>query len=98
MLGLTNGVAHWLHSRAAALAPMGALAPYEYTGMIWAVLLGYAMFSQVPSWSTLGGAAVVAAAGLFNFLGEHRRRRVERTVPAAGGTMPVAAVAQRNDQ
>jgi drug/metabolite transporter (DMT)-like permease len=98
VLGLSNGVAHWLHSRASALAPVGALAPYEYTGMIWAVGLGYAVFAQVPSWSTLGGATVVAAAGLFNFLREHRRRRAERAAPAPGGAMPVVAVAQRSDQ
>ena len=100
VLGLSNGVAHWLHSRASALAPVGALAPYEYTGMIWAVPLGFVMFAQVPSWSTLAGAAVVAAAGLFNFLREHRRRRAERAMPAGRGAMPVAApaLAQRNDQ
>jgi drug/metabolite transporter (DMT)-like permease len=98
VLGVTNGVAHWLHSRASALAPVGALAPYEYTGMIWAIGLGYAMFSQIPSWGTLGGAAVVAAAGLFNFLREHRRRVAERSRPAAGGAMQVVALAQRNDQ
>jgi drug/metabolite transporter (DMT)-like permease len=98
VLGLSNGVAHWLHSRASALAPVGALAPYEYTSMIWAMGLGFAMFSQVPSWSTLGGAAVVAAAGLFNFLREHQRRVGERARSAAGGAMPVVAVAQRNDQ
>jgi drug/metabolite transporter (DMT)-like permease len=96
VLGLTNGVAHWLHSRASALAPMGALAPYEYTGMIWATVLGYLWFAQVPEWGTLAGAAVVAAAGLTNFLGERRRRRAERGL--AGGAMPVVALAQRNDQ
>src|SRR5579872_7035104 len=49
ILGVSNGVAHWLHSRACALAPMGALAPYEYTGLIWAGALGYVFFHQVPS-------------------------------------------------
>ncbi len=97
VLGLSNGVAHWLHSRASALAPVGALAPYEYMGMIWAMGLGYAMFSQVPSWGTLAGAAVVAAAGLFNFLREQRRRAAERVRPV-GGAMQVVALAQRNDQ
>ena len=98
MLGASNGWAHWLHSRASALAPVGALAPYEYTGMIWAVGLGYLTFAQVPSWGTLAGAAVVAAAGLSNFLGEHRRRRTERGVAGAAGTLPGVAVAQRSDQ
>jgi drug/metabolite transporter (DMT)-like permease len=98
VLGASNGWAHWLHSRASALAPVGALAPYEYTGMIWAVGLGYLAFSQVPSWGTLAGAAVVAAAGLTNFLGEHRRRVSERAMPGGSGTIPAVAAAQRSDQ
>ncbi len=98
VLGLSNGIAHWLHSRAAALAPIGAIAPYEYTGMLWAVLLGFIFFAQVPSLGTVAGALVVVAAGLNNFYGEHRRSRDERA--AAGGALAAAAsaVAQRNDQ
>ncbi len=98
VLGASNGVAHWLHARAAALAPMGALAPYEYTGMIWAVLFGYLVFSQVPSWSTIGGAALVAAGGLDNFRHERRRSRAERLSPGGAITMAASALAQRSDQ
>ena len=98
VLGLTNGVAHWLHSRAAALAPIGALAPYEYTAMLWAGVLGYLVFAQVPSWGTIAGAIVVATAGLSNFQGERLRSRAERAA-SAGGALAVAApaVAQRSD-
>jgi drug/metabolite transporter (DMT)-like permease len=98
VLGLSNGMAHWLHSRAAALAPIGALAPYEYVGMLWAGVLGYLCFAQVPSWWTMGGAAVVAAAGISNFFGEHRRSRAELAL-VGGGAMaaPGVAVAQRSD-
>jgi drug/metabolite transporter (DMT)-like permease len=78
VLGVTNGVAHWLHSRACALAPMGALAPFEYVGLIWASVLGYLCFRQVPSAVTMGGAVVVVAAGLSIFYREHRRSRAER--------------------
>lgn len=88
VLGISNGLAHWLHSRACALAPMGALAPYEYVGLIWAGVFGYLVFAQVPSVWTMGGAAVVVAAGLYNFLGEHRRFRAERAafrLAGAGG-------------
>ena len=97
VLGVSNGVAHWLHARASALAPVGALAPYEYTGMIWAVLFGYLAFAQVPSWSTIGGAALVAFAGIDNFYREHRRRRAERSVPV-GGAIAMVALAHRSDQ
>jgi drug/metabolite transporter (DMT)-like permease len=97
VLGVSNGVAHWLHSRASALAPVGALAPYEYTGLIWAVPLGWLAFGQLPSWLSMAGAAVVGAAGLGNFLREHRRRRAERLAPAGGGMLPAPAVAQRSD-
>ena len=79
-LGLSNGLAHWLHSRACALAPMAALAPFEYVGLIWAALLGYLVFGQVPAAATMGGAALVVAAGLSLFLAERRRSRAERAV------------------
>lgn len=77
-LGITNGLAHWLHSRACALAPMAALAPFEYVGLIWASVLGYLVFGQVPGTATMGGAAVVVAAGVSVVLVERRRSRAER--------------------
>ncbi len=82
VLGLTNGVAHWLYSHAGALAPMAALAPFEYVGLIWAVVLGYLFFGQTPATLTMGGALLVVAAGLSTVLAEHRRSRAERAVSA----------------
>jgi drug/metabolite transporter (DMT)-like permease len=79
-LGITNGLAHWLHSRACALAPMAALAPFEYVGLIWATVFGYVCFGQVPAAVTMGGALVVVAAGLSTFYHEHRRSRAERAL------------------
>ena len=74
LLGLLNGSAHWLMARAYALAPVSALAPYEYTMLIWGGLLGYVVFAEVPGRSTMLGAAVVAAAGLYNLHRERVRR------------------------
>jgi drug/metabolite transporter (DMT)-like permease len=71
LLGVFNGVAHWLMARAYALAPVAALAPYEYTMLIWGVVGAYLMLGEVPGVSSLAGAAVVAAAGLYNL---HRER------------------------
>lgn len=78
LLGILNGTAHWLMARAYALAPVAALAPYEYTMLIWGGIGGFVVFHEAPGWSTLAGAAIVAAAGLYNL----HRERVRR---AAGG-------------
>jgi drug/metabolite transporter (DMT)-like permease len=97
-LGASNGIAHVLHSRAFALAPVSALAPYEYTPLLYGGLLGYFVFNEVPSWSTLGGAAVVAAAGLYNL---HRERALSRAAimaePKGGRLAGGAALTCRND-
>ncbi len=76
LLGVLNGMGHWLLARAYALAPVAALAPYEYTPLIWGGVLGWLVFQEAPSLSTLAGAAVVAAAGLYN-LHRERVRRLE---------------------
>ena len=75
LLGLFNGTGHWLLARAYALAPVSVLAPYEYTPLIWASLFGYLVFADLPNQSTLAGAAVVAAAGLYNLHRERVRRQ-----------------------
>lgn len=77
--GLANGLAHFLFARAFAIAPVSALAPYEYTTLLWGGVLGFLIWSEVPSWLTLAGAALVIAAGLYNL----RRERLRRTEEAA---------------
>ena len=41
------------------------VAPFEYTGMIWAVVFGYYMFSEIPKWNTFLGMLLIAAAGII---------------------------------
>jgi drug/metabolite transporter (DMT)-like permease len=99
VLGLTNGIAHWLHSRASALAAVGVLAPFEYTIMLWGLLLGYVVFRQVPDVTTLAGAAVVAAAGSYTVWREQQRRRAEGRALAGGNlAAPALAPARQSEQ
>ncbi|MGG5808950.1 DMT family transporter [Falsiroseomonas sp. CW058] len=74
-LGLANGSAHFLFARAFAIAPVSALAPYEYTTLVWGGILGFLIWTEVPAWNTLAGAAVVIAAGLYNLHREQIRKR-----------------------
>ena len=77
-LGISSGLAHCVFTFAYGLAPVSALAPYEYTMLIWGGAAGFVVFGEVPSWTTLAGAAIVAAAGLYNL----HRERVRRTAEA----------------
>jgi drug/metabolite transporter (DMT)-like permease len=84
-LGLANGAAHFLFARAFAIAPVSALAPFEYTTLVWGGLLGFLIWSELPSWLTLSGATLVIAAGLYNLHRERLRRAEDMAAQAKAG-------------
>jgi drug/metabolite transporter (DMT)-like permease len=47
------------------LAESSFVAPFEYSGMVWAVVFGLLFFNDFPDLWTWGGMAIVAGAGLF---------------------------------
>jgi S-adenosylmethionine uptake transporter len=48
------------------------IAPFRYTGLIWALLIGWLAFGDWPSSLTLIGASIIVATGLFTFFRERR--------------------------
>lgn len=46
-------------------APVGAVAPFQYTELLWASLFGYAIWGETPGWNVWGGASVIVASGLY---------------------------------
>lgn len=51
------------------------VAPFRYSGLLWALLLGWLIFTDWPDPVTLAGAALIVGAGLFNLLREAALRR-----------------------
>jgi drug/metabolite transporter (DMT)-like permease len=51
--------------RAFALAEAGAIAPFGYTGLIWAGVWGALFFGQIPDGWTILGALIIVAAGIY---------------------------------
>jgi len=64
-------------NRSLKLAPASVVVPYQYSMIIWAIILGYLGFGDVPAWHTLIGAAIIIAAGLYIFGREQAAGRSE---------------------
>jgi len=64
-MGLIGMIGQLLLIKAYAGAQASLLAPFTYTQIIWAALIGYFIFDDEPGLSTLAGAAIVVMSGLF---------------------------------
>jgi len=70
--GLFGGVGQVLLTESYRHAEASTIAPFEYVSMLFALLLGYLVFAEVPTAAMLAGAALIVAAGLFILWREHR--------------------------
>ena len=73
--GLVGGIGQLLLTEAIRLAPVGVVAPFDYTQLIWATGLGFLLWGELPGPATIAGAAVVAASGVYILHREIRRFR-----------------------
>ena len=65
MIGVIGGLSHLLLTESYRHAPASVVAPFDYTAMLWAFMLGYFVFGELPSIFVYVGAAIVVACGLF---------------------------------
>ena len=63
--GLVGGVAQIFLTTGYRYAQASTLAPFDYVSMLFALLIGYFIFAEVPTVATLVGAAIVIAAGIL---------------------------------
>jgi len=82
-IGLCGGVAHLLLTESYRLAPASLVAPFDYTSIVWAFLLGYFFFNELPTIHVFIGAAIIAGAGLF-VIWRERQLGLQRARAAEG--------------
>jgi drug/metabolite transporter (DMT)-like permease len=75
LAGLIGGVGQLFLTEALRQAPIGVIAPFDYTQLIWATLLGLVIWGELPHPLTLIGAVLVAASGVYILHRELRRFR-----------------------
>ena len=73
LVGVLSMVGYWCINRGLQMAPASVITPFNYVSIVWATILGYLVFHEVPTAAMLAGAAIIVAAGLYIVLREHVR-------------------------
>jgi len=72
------------------LGDVAVVSPFRYTILIWAIVLGIAVFGDLPDFWTLFGAAVVVGMGIYTFYRE--RQLMRREALAAAGVQTAEGI------
>ncbi|MEK9722558.1 MAG: DMT family transporter [Rhodospirillaceae bacterium] len=75
--GLLIGAAHFMMIETYRYGQAALVAPFKYSGVIWAALFGYLIWGDVPEPGTVLGVSIVVAAGLYIL----HRERLKRGQP-----------------
>jgi drug/metabolite transporter (DMT)-like permease len=75
LLGIVATFAHICVNRSLRYAPAAVVIPYQYSLIVWAVLLGFLFFGDWPAMHVFIGSAIIVGAGLYIFIREQIRAR-----------------------
>jgi drug/metabolite transporter (DMT)-like permease len=78
-VALSGAVGQWGITEAFKRAPAASVAPLEYPGLAWVLIIDLLVWSVLPTWRTLLGAAVIIGSGVY--LLRHEARKTAQIVP-----------------
>lgn len=73
-VGALGGAGQYILFEACRHAPASVMGTVEYTALIWAFILGYLVFGDIPSASVSIGAALIACAGFYLVVSERQAK------------------------
>jgi drug/metabolite transporter (DMT)-like permease len=73
-IGVASTVGQWIVVLAFRYADASVLAPFSYIQLVWACILGFLVFGEVPDLWTLVGAVIIICSGLYTAHRERVRR------------------------
>ncbi len=71
-VGILGGIGQTIMTESYRYAPMSVIAPFEYTSLVFSILIGFFIFSEVPTVAMIVGSLIVVASGIFIIFREHR--------------------------
>ena len=63
--GVFNGFGQYWWTRSLSFAPPSAVGPFYYFSLVWAMVLGFVFWGDIPTLALLAGSAIVVGSGLF---------------------------------
>lgn len=78
LLGVVAMLAHLCVARSLKLADAASVAPLQYTLLLWAIVFGWLVFSDVPEPAIIAGAGLITVSGIVIWLRESRAAGVAR--------------------
>ena len=81
-MGIMGGIGQITLTQSFRYADASLIAPFDYVSMIWAIIVGWFLFGELPQSIIMIGASIVVAAGIYVIwrerqLGLDRRRQKE---------------------
>lgn len=73
-VGASSGLGQYLLYKALQQAPASLLAPVEYSSLVWAFMLGYIVFGDVPASNVYFGAALIVGSSVTLILTERKSK------------------------
>lgn len=87
LLGILGAAGHFVLIKAFSYAPAPVLAPFIYTQLIWATLLGFIFFAELPDGWSIAGMIIIGAVGIISsiikpssHMGNDRRMKPDQQV------------------
>ena len=74
-VGVTGALGQILMSYALKFAEASVVSPFNYTGILWGITFDMMIWGLLPTWTTLVGAGVITATGIYIFYREAQARR-----------------------
>jgi drug/metabolite transporter (DMT)-like permease len=81
-------IAHYAFAAAFARADVSVLAPFDYTALVWATIIGYVIWREIPATEIWIGAVIIIGCGLYVIHRESLRHRTENVNSGTGRKRP----------
>ena len=77
-MGFAGLISHWCFAQAFKLSDATFIMPLQFTKLIWASIIGYYIFSEIPDIWTWFGASIIFASVIYI---TYREAFVKQSVP-----------------